>query len=82
MKKLYTMINLIIFMITVTSISSASIEWTEMDSGTTNLLRDVWGSSATDVFAVGWGGTILHYDGNGITTCSIKKNSSQNRANG
>jgi photosystem II stability/assembly factor-like uncharacterized protein len=35
----------------------------------------VWGSSPTDVFAVGWNGTILHYDGrtwapvdNGTTT--------------
>jgi len=34
-----------------------------MTSGTTNRLTAVWGSSATDVFAVGWGGTILHYDG-------------------
>ena len=24
---------------------------------------DVWGSSGSDVFAVGNGGTILHYDG-------------------
>ncbi len=27
-----------------------------------NSLRDVWGSSGSDVFAVGDGGTILHYD--------------------
>jgi photosystem II stability/assembly factor-like uncharacterized protein len=27
------------------------------------LLNDVWGSSADDVFVVGYGGTILHYDG-------------------
>ncbi|MDM8549267.1 hypothetical protein QUF72_04280 [Desulfobacterales bacterium HSG2] len=26
-------------------------------------LRDVWGSGYSDVFAVGWRGTILHYDG-------------------
>jgi hypothetical protein len=30
----------------------------------TSLLHGIWGSSATDVFAVGVGGTILHYDGN------------------
>lgn len=28
------------------------------------ILRAVWGSSSTDVFAVGSNGTILHYDGN------------------
>ena len=26
-------------------------------------IHDVWGTSGTDVFAVGQGGTILHYDG-------------------
>ena len=26
-------------------------------------LKDVWGSSETDIFAVGWRSTILHYDG-------------------
>ncbi|MFQ5826374.1 MAG: PKD domain-containing protein, partial [Dehalococcoidia bacterium] len=30
---------------------------------TTNPLYGVWGSSATDVFAVGIGGTIVHYNG-------------------
>ncbi|MBN1842461.1 MAG: hypothetical protein JW883_09315 [Deltaproteobacteria bacterium] len=39
--------------------------WSEMDSGTTENLYDVWGSSAADVFAVGTSGTILHYDGDG-----------------
>lgn len=38
-----------------------------MDSGTTAYFGGVWGSSASDVFAVGaevsTGGTILHYDG-------------------
>jgi hypothetical protein len=34
-----------------------------MSSGTTQRLSGVWGSSATDVFAVGDNGTILHYDG-------------------
>jgi hypothetical protein len=28
-----------------------------------NSLYGVWGSSGSDVFAVGYGGTILHYDG-------------------
>jgi len=34
-----------------------------MQSGTTDSIHDVWGSSSADVFAVGDGGTILHYDG-------------------
>jgi hypothetical protein len=34
-----------------------------MASGTTNFLRGVWGSSSSDIFAVGWVETILHYDG-------------------
>jgi uncharacterized repeat protein (TIGR01451 family) len=34
-----------------------------MSSGTTESLSDVWGSSGSDLFAVGQGGTILHHDG-------------------
>jgi hypothetical protein len=35
-----------------------------MTSGTTHDLNGVWGSSPSDVFAVGANGIILHYDGN------------------
>jgi hypothetical protein len=34
-----------------------------MTSGTSNWLFGVWGSSGSNVFAVGDSGTILHYDG-------------------
>jgi hypothetical protein len=34
-----------------------------MASGTSNDLMDVWGSSASEVLAVGASGTILHFDG-------------------
>jgi hypothetical protein len=34
-----------------------------MTSGTDVSLRGVWGTSWSDVYAVGMGGTILHYDG-------------------
>lgn len=42
--------------------------WTAMESSTTNTLRDVWGSSENNVFAVGDAGTILHYDGSEWST--------------
>jgi hypothetical protein len=35
-----------------------------MDSGTTQTLSGVWGSSTTNVFVTGYSGTILHFDGN------------------
>jgi hypothetical protein len=38
-----------------------------MNSRVTNDLYGVWGSSGTDVFAVGSVGTLLHYDGNDWT---------------
>jgi len=37
--------------------------WTEIASGTSQHLLDVWGSSANNVYAVGAEGTIVHYDG-------------------
>ncbi|HUS31569.1 MAG TPA: hypothetical protein VMZ53_23850 [Kofleriaceae bacterium] len=41
------------------------IGWTQMPSGTSADLTAVWGAGANDMFAVGTGGTILHYDGAG-----------------
>src|SRR5205807_1828381 len=37
--------------------------WTPVASGTTQLLATVWGSSASDVFAVGNNGAIVHFNG-------------------
>ena len=45
--------------------TSAPVVWSAMQSGTGMALLSVWGSSGSDVFAVGDGGTILHYDGSG-----------------
>lgn len=42
-------------------------QWVEMNSGVNVALNDVWGSAPNDVFAVGDGGTILHFDGNAWT---------------
>ena len=39
--------------------------WSHLSSGTISNLWDVWGSSPTDVWAVGDHGTILHYTGAG-----------------
>jgi len=38
--------------------------WEAMDSPTTVGLTNVWGTAPDDMFAVGYSGTILHYDGN------------------
>ncbi|MCP4347765.1 MAG: hypothetical protein GY795_19870 [Desulfobacterales bacterium] len=42
--------------------------WPKMETNTNNNLRDIWGNSGTDIFAVGEKGTILHYDGSTWTT--------------
>jgi hypothetical protein len=42
--------------------------WQPQPSSTTQSLRGVWGSSATDVYAVGLQGTILHSGGDGVWT--------------
>lgn len=50
------------------TISQSESEWILMESGTTNPLYGVWGSSGNNAFAVGENGIILHYDGNNWTT--------------
>lgn len=37
--------------------------WSSVATGTTNVLHGVWGSGATDVWATGDSGTILHRRG-------------------
>ena len=37
--------------------------WTSMPLPSASVLNEIWGSSATDVFAVGEDGVVLHYDG-------------------
>jgi hypothetical protein len=40
------------------------MDWTVIDPPLSGAnLNDVWGSAANDIFAVGAGSTILHYDG-------------------
>ncbi len=42
-----------------------------LDTGTTATLRDVWMASATEAFAVGDGGTILHWDGTAWASMTV-----------
>jgi PKD repeat protein len=44
--------------------------WAEMNTGLarTHPVEDLWGTSATDVFAAGHGGKVLHYDGTSWST--------------
>lgn len=49
--------------IPVPAVSATGGSWSPITSGTSNQLVDVWGSSASDFFAVGADGTILHYNG-------------------
>ncbi|MCK5796981.1 MAG: hypothetical protein KAI47_07355 [Deltaproteobacteria bacterium] len=41
--------------------------WVAMTSGVTQDLKGIWAASATDIWAVGASGTILHYDGKAWT---------------
>jgi hypothetical protein len=44
------------------------IGWRPLAVGPTNGLFGVWGTAADDIFAVGFGGTIVHYDGSRWST--------------
>ncbi len=61
-------LSLLVFGMAVASPAKAAgayafTEWSEMTSGTSNLLYHVWGTSGCNVYAVGANGTILHYNG-------------------
>ena len=45
-------------------VSSGGATFTVMNSGTFQAINGIWGSGPNDVWAVGNGGTVLHYDGN------------------
>ena len=44
-------------------VNKSGINWIKMESGTSKDLKDVWGNSENDIYAVGLSGTILRYDG-------------------
>lgn len=55
-------------MFTDSSVAANGVNWGTANSGTTKWLSSVWGSSGSDVFAVGDDGTILHYNGSSWTS--------------
>lgn len=57
------LVILILLSLAITPQFAFSNTWVAMSSLSSVNLRGVWGSSSTDVFAVGAAGTILHYDG-------------------
>ena len=52
-----------IFQCKASSYCNSSSYWNTQTSGTTNHLKDVYGFSASNIYAVGFGGTVLHYNG-------------------
>ncbi len=60
----FILLSIIVLLLSIL-FHSAIAGWSPMESGSTDLLNGIWGSSPTDVFAVGTNGTILHYDGDG-----------------
>ena len=56
------LLGMLLVIVALPLVVNAGWEWQNpLPQG--NTLRAVWGSSATDVFAVGDAGTIVHYDG-------------------
>ena len=44
--------------------------WQVMNTPTTEVLYDIWGTASDNIFAVGANGTILHFDGDEWTQMS------------
>jgi hypothetical protein len=78
MNKLKVIVLLFIVIVFMTG-TGLTAEWAAMTSGTTNNLNGVWGSSGSDVFAVGDSGSIFHYDG---TAWSAVASPTPNNLNG
>ena len=64
-KNLHLTIIVLFNLIFLPVYSTTSAEWSPVQRGDGNYdLWAIWGSSASDVYAVGTGGINLHYDGN------------------
>lgn len=65
-KKLQCACLAVLFLLFV-GVQIAGAGWTQMTSNTQATLYGVWGTSATNVYAVGTNGTIMRYDGTAWT---------------
>ncbi|MFC1591319.1 hypothetical protein ACFL43_02220 [Thermodesulfobacteriota bacterium] len=63
MKKTFVFAAVAIILTFGSNPASAQPQWEWQNSGTGDSLISVWGTSSSDVFAVGWNGTILHSGG-------------------
>ena len=61
------LIALMLLPLCIMAAKDAAAQWSQMNfsAGTDGLLCGVWGTSAANVYAVGSGGLIIHYDGDG-----------------
>ncbi|MDM8528045.1 FG-GAP-like repeat-containing protein [Anaerolineales bacterium HSG24] len=62
-KFIAVLLLMMLMMIPPPAQAGSGLTWVSMSSGTGSNLQGVWGSSNTDVFAVGDNGKIIHYDG-------------------
>jgi hypothetical protein len=51
--------------------------WQSFPSPTTEIMFGMWGSSATDIWAVGWAGTIMHFDGTEWTLAEVPEDATE-----
>jgi hypothetical protein len=57
--------------VTPTATAQGAVQWQSQNPLPQGIsLNSIWGSSGSDVFAVGYGGTIMHYDGKSWSTVS------------
>ena len=55
------------FNVTGTILHFDGTDWSDVDLPPSDVINQLWASSAEDVFAVGAGGAVLHFDGAGWT---------------
>ncbi len=62
--------------------SQLSSGWSKMKSPTREKLLSVWGTSESDVYAAGWEGELIHYDGAKWTRLGVATNRNLNAISG